>query len=257
MNSYKKQRIRKAAIALAGLGNRIISFLAGTMILFLLVYGGYTLWDTAMLYKGAFLSDDLMKFKPSNENDMDTLQELLKINPDVRGWLTVDDTNIDYPVVQGKTDLDYINKDVYGEFSFSGSIFLDSRNTSDFSDNYNLIYGHHMSNGAMFGDIINFTEKDYFDTHRTGCLYLTDEITDFIELFACMETDAFDEKIFCPDSWRETDLSSLLSYIREKSVQYYDIGIDSQDKILALSTCAKAETNGRVVLIGRLKQKSS
>ena len=52
-----------------------------------------------------------------------SLQELQKINPDVCAWLTVDGTKIDYPVVQGETNLEYINQDIYGEFALSGSIF--------------------------------------------------------------------------------------------------------------------------------------
>lgn len=55
--------------------------------------------------------------------------------------------------------MEYINKDVYGEFSLSGSIFLSCMNKKDFSDNYNLVYGHHMANGGMFGDVVSFTEK--------------------------------------------------------------------------------------------------
>ena len=57
----------------------------------------------------------------------------MAINKDVAGWITIDDTHIDYPVVQGKDDMEYINKDVYGEFSLSGSIFLSCMNKKDFS----------------------------------------------------------------------------------------------------------------------------
>lgn len=57
--------------------------------------------------------------------------------------------------------MEYINKDVYGNFALSGSIFLSSANQPDFTDPYNLIYGHHMSNGAMFGDVVEFTDEAY------------------------------------------------------------------------------------------------
>lgn len=245
----------KAAVFLARLGNKIISLTAGLLIVVMLLYGGYSLWDTAMLYKGAFTSGDLLKYKPDQDgSDGLTLARLKEINPEVCGWLTVDETNIDYPVVQGKTDMDYINKDVYGEFSLSGSIFLDSRNTADFSDGYNLIYGHHMANGAMFGNIVDFTKKDYFGKHGKGSLYLPDGSTYAISFFACIETDAFDEMVYLTDSWKEADLSPLLGYVREKAVQYRDIGLTAQDKLVALSTCAEAETNGRVILFGRLKR---
>ena len=87
------------------------------------------------------------------------LDMMLAINPDVRGWLTIDGTHVDYPIVQGEDDMEYVNKGVYGEFSLSGTIFLDSENTSDFSDCYNLLFGHHMANGAMFGDVVRFTDR--------------------------------------------------------------------------------------------------
>ena len=66
------------------------------------------------------------------------------LNPDVCGWLTIDGTHIDYPLVQGATNMDYINRDVYGEFSLSGAVFLDSRSKADFSDGYSIVYAHHM-----------------------------------------------------------------------------------------------------------------
>ena len=91
-------------------------------------------------------------------------------------WLTVDGTKIDYPVVQGETNLEYINQDIYGEFALSGSIFLDSRNDRKFIDSYSLLYGHHMDNGAMFGDVMNYKEKEYFESHKTGTLYLNEQL---------------------------------------------------------------------------------
>ena len=187
------------AAKLARLGDRLVSFLAGGLILLMLLYGGYSLWDTAMVYNGAFLSDELMAFKPSAENpdSNPTLSELQQINPDTRAWLTIYDTFIDYPVVQGESDWDYINTDIYGEFSLSGSIFLDSRNSPDFSDAYNLVYGHHMDNGGMFGDVVEFVNASYFQAHPTGRLYLPDATYD-ITLFACVQTDAFDSVIYNP-----------------------------------------------------------
>ena len=247
----------KAAVFLAKLGDRIISAMVGILILVMLLYGGYSLWDTAMLYRGAFTSNELMKYKPSDDGSGGpTLEELRKINPDVRGWLTVDDTHIDYPVVQGKTDMEYVNKDVYGEFSLSGAIFMDSQNAADFSDSYNLLYGHHMANGAMFGDIVSFVEQKYFDARKTARLYHLDGSVSEITLFACVETDAYDDKIYQTQSWTPDNMANLLNYIQQKAVQYRDIGITGNDQVIALSTCAEAETNGRVIVFGRLEQKT-
>lgn len=185
------------------------------------------------------------------------MQDLQKINADVCAWLTVDDTGIDYPVVRGKDDMEYINKDVYGNFALSGAIFLQSANQPDFSDPYNLIYGHHMSNGAMFGDVVEFVNEEYFATHQTGTLYLPEKACP-ITFFACVETDAMDSQIYGyisePDMTGQ--MQQLLQYVREHAVQYRDIGVTPQDSVISLSTCAESATNGRVVLFGKLQETS-
>lgn len=241
------------AAKLARFGDRLVSLIAAGLILLMLLYGGYSLWDTAMVYRGAFLSSDLLEFKPASGGDPNanpSLEELQAINPDVCGWLTIDDTHIDYPVVVGDTNMEYINKDVYGDFALSGSIFLDSGNARDFSDSYTLIYGHHMDNGAMFGDVVEFVNGDYFNAHTSGTLYLPDA-TYQIELFACVQVDAYDSVIYDPVA-QNGDLSELLNHINQIAVQSRYIGVDPQDQVIGLSTCSESTTNGRVVLFGRL-----
>ena len=152
-------------LRLVRLGDRILSMLAGFLILVMFLYGGYSLWDTARIYGNAAVGEELLKYKPTSETEEEhlSLQELALINPDTRGWLTIPDTHIDYPVLQGKDDMEYINKDVFGEFSLSGSLFLSCHNSSDFSDGYSLIYGHHMDHGGMFGDVVEYTDASYFE----------------------------------------------------------------------------------------------
>lgn len=244
----------RCAAALSRIGNRILSVLAAILILLIAVYGAYSLWDTWQIYHRAFVSSDLLKYKPTantDGTDNPTLQDLMKINSDVRGWLTIDGTHIDYPVLQGQYDYEYLNKDVYGNFVLSGSIFLSTGNKGDFSDPYSLVYGHHMDNGAMFGDVAEFVSNDYFENHQTGTLYLPDR-TYHISLFSCVEADAYDSQIYSYSGNSENDLSGLLSYISQISVQSRDIGVTKQDHIIGLSTCADAATNGRIILFGRL-----
>lgn len=245
------------AAKLARFGDRLISLIAAGLIMLLLLYGGYSLWDTAMLYRGAFLSNDLLEFKPAETGDPNsnlTLEELQAINPDVCAWLTIDGTNIDYPVVIGEDNMEYVNKDVYGEFALSGAIFLDSSNARDVSDSYTLIYGHHMANGAMFGDVVEFVNTDYFNDHTSGTLYLPDA-TYSIELFACVQVDAYDSVIYNPAA-QAGDVSELLNYVNEIAVQSRYIGVQPSDQVIGLSTCSEATTNGRVVLFGRLTRMS-
>lgn len=221
----------------------------------MLLYGGYALWDTAMLYQGAFVSQNLMKYKPSVSVDEDDagLNELLAINPDVRGWLTIDGTHVDYPIVQAEDDMEYVTKGVYGEFSLSGTVFLDSENTSVLATV--IIYSlASYANGAMFGDVVRFTDRTYFEKHQTGRLFYPDGRSVEITLYACLQTDAYDRLVYRPEVRKQENMAELLAYIQKEAVQYRDIGITRQDRLIGLSTCAEAETNGRVILFGRLEK---
>ena len=245
--------MKKAAMA-ARVGNRILSIMAGILILLMLSYGMYSLWDTYKIYANSFADEELLKFRPTDDGeDNPTLKDLKKLNPDVKAWIQVPKTNIDYPVVQGQDDMEYINKNVYGEFELSGAIFLSCLNKDDFSDPYNLVYGHNMKNGGMFADVADFTNKEYFETHQKGKLYLTDA-TRKIRFFACMKVTAADAKIYHPDGYRKENLKDLFDYIQANAVQYRDVNVADENSLIALSTCSEAETNGRVVLIGKLER---
>lgn len=245
--------MKKAAMA-ARVGNRILSIMAGILILLMLSYGMYSLWDTYKIYANSFADEELLKFRPTDDGeDNPTLKDLKKLNPDVKAWIQVPKTNIDYPVVQGQDDMEYINKNVYGEFELSGAIFLSCLNKDDFSDPYNLVYGHNMKNGGMFADVADFTNKEYFETHQKGKLYLTDA-TRKIRFFACMKVTAADAKIYHPDGYRKENLKDLLDYIQANAVRYRDVNVADENSLIALSTCSEAETNGRVVLIGKLER---
>lgn len=240
-------------VILAKAGSRVIGVVTAIIVALLILYGGYSIWDTYSMSRNAFISNDLLRFKPQ-PGDIpanESLGDLMQINPDVRGWLTIDDTHIDYPVVQGKDDMEYVNKDVYGEYSLSGSIFLSSMNSPDFSDTYNVVFGHHMDNGAMFGDIYNFMSEDYFGSHKTGTLYLRGA-TYHISVFALLDTDAYD-MIYNIEGINDSGTSELIDHLSEKSICYRDIGLKSTDKILAMSTCYDATTSGRTILFGRLE----
>ena len=238
----------------ARVGNRILSIMAGILILLMLSYGVYSLWDTYKIYANSFADEELLKFRPTDDGeDNPTLKDLKKLNPDVKAWIQVPKTNIDYPVVQGQDDMEYINKNVYGEFELSGAIFLSCLNKDDFSDPYNLVYGHNMKNGGMFADVADFTNKEYFETHQKGKLYLTDA-TRKIRFFACMKVTAADAKIYHPYGYHKENLKDLLDYIQANAVQYRDVNVADENSLIALSTCSEAETNGRVVLIGKLER---
>lgn len=235
-------------------GEKILDRIVGLVLILAILFAGYSLWNSYMLYKGGFASDELLKFKPhiTEDGENPTLWELMKINDDVKAWLTVDDTHIDYPVVQGEDNMEYINKDVYKNFALSGSIFLDYRNNQNFEDPYTLLYGHHMEGGGMFGDVVLFEDKKFFEDHKYGTLFLPDK-TYRVEFFMCSKIDAYDQMIFNPMNTSTMDgRYSLIDHSRQTMLQERDIDLRN-DKIIALSTCEKATTNGRTVLLGVLR----
>ena len=103
--------------------------------------------------------------------DFDALK---KINPDVVSWITIPGTNIDYPLLQGKDNNQYLHKDMEGRDSAAGAIFLDHGDKADLSSLHNIIYGHHMKNGTMFKDIVKYKDQQYFDEHQDIILYTPD-----------------------------------------------------------------------------------
>ena len=204
----------------------------------------YAMIDAYMVYEGANDSE-ILKFKPETGNT----EVLRELSEDAAAWLTVDDTRIDYPVMQGKTNGEYLNKDPYGNFSLSGSIFLDSRNDKNFTDEYSMIYGHHMEYGAMFGSLDEYADKAFFASHRTGTLTVTKGNKYKIRFFASCKAQATEKVIFDPP---ESDNPSLLAYLDKYALVYYPQEVGSNSKIIALSTCQSAENNERIIVFGIL-----
>lgn len=228
--------------------NQFLDRLVCISLLLILLYGGYALWDNYAIYKSAGLSNQITKFRPTPSNP--TLLELQKINPDVCAWLTLDNTKIDYPVLHAADNSRYLSCDLYGKYALGGSIFLDYRNKADFTDSYSLLYGHHMDGGAMFGDLKKFEDTDFFNRHSSGTLIITGK-TYQLEIYAVLHEDAYKSPMF--DVSDEARLyAQLISYIKEAAVQYREIEITADSRILAMSTCASATANGRTVVVARM-----
>lgn len=237
---------------------RVLSSMINLMImiiaLLLFAFCGYALWDSNQLYERAN-SEQFDVYKPvypeSDELDGLDFEDLQAVNGDVFAWLTVYGTDIDYPVVQGETDMSYINTNVFGEYAASGSIFLDSDNKRDFSDYNSIIYGHHMGRQKMFGEIGLFTEKGYFDERRYGQLFYNGT-EHGLEFFAFLHVDAYDFTIYMPGVKGKEVQQVYLDRVLEKAMHTRDIGITVEDEMVMLSTCSTDNTNGRDILVGRI-----
>lgn len=229
------------------------------------VYAGYALWDNNQVYAAAQnVQADMIKLKPkvveAEEDAGASFEELLAINEDVCAWVSLDNTNVDFPVLQGDTNLTYINKDVYGNFALAGSIYLDSRNEHEFHDIVNLLYGHHMDDGEMFGDLDKYKDEKFFHENKTGFLILPDRIYD-LEIFACMLVGASEDLIFEPQEYK-SDIKRLLDFT-EKNAMYYDTDkiaelrdTNGEQQILLFSTCSTEFTDARTIVLTIMKPHS-
>ena len=155
--SVGKALVNTVLSTAASLGTSLISLLSGLLAAALILYSGYVLYDSFSTQRQAQSSWDLLQYKPeilADEPEPAAIEnKLAQINPDYRAWLTVYDTHIDYPVMQGENDYYYAYHDIYRESSLTGAIYLAAGNQPDMSNSYNVIYGHHMNNGAMFGGL--------------------------------------------------------------------------------------------------------
>ena len=232
--------------------DRILTLLTYFVLSLVILYASYAMWDNYQILNGARADKSLLKFKPeiSASGGGMSFAEILGVNRDVRAWLTLEDTGVDYPIVQGVDNYEYLNKDVYGNFALAGSLFLDSRNSGDFTDSYSLIYGHHMDANAMFGGLDHYCEKSFFDMHQKGTLILEHTAYD-IDLFAAISADAFDEIVFDPTG-SAGNTEPLLEFIRTQAVQYREPDLPADARILGLSTCSDTSTNARIIVFGVL-----
>ncbi len=208
--------------------------------LLMLGTGVYGIYDSMLVYRQA---DDksILQYKPDPEG-ASAEQEL---EGNVVGWLTLDGTGIDLPIMQGADNFEYLNKNPYGEYSLAGSIFLDARNSSDFSDVYSLVYGHHMENGLMFGNLALYEEEEFFRENRTGTLIVEDREIPLL-VTAVLKIPATDEVIFSPAEQTATD---VLRKIQEYALLDRMEENRDPEQLIAFSTCRGQEGIERTVVI--------
>lgn len=237
---------------------RVIDAIVNTAVLtifFLLIaYSVYAIWDSDQVYHAADAARYAV-YKPTIEDEGISFEQLKSINSDVFAWLTVYGTGIDYPVTQGNDNMQYVNTNVYGDYSLSGSIFLDSYNSKKFDDFNSILYGHHMEKQAMFGDLDRFRDRNFFESHAYGNLYYAGE-DHGLEFFAFIKTDAYDNSVFTPKVQGQAERELLLKDLLSKALYIRNMDVTVEDHILLLTTCSSDTTNGRDVLVARITNES-
>lgn len=206
---------------------------------------GYKIYMTLRDYKKADnVYSQLRETKDDFEDMNDATKNLASINSDYKFWINVEGTNIDYPVVQGSDNDFYLNHDFNKNYLPAGSIFLDYRNNFE-TDSNSVIYGHHMRNSTMFGQIEKFKDKDFFENNKIISIK-TDSTTYEYEIFAIGIYDAdfgYNDVSFSD----EEDFNNFLNKILSNAMYSRNI-VSQHDKIITLSTCSYEYDNARTAI---------
>ena len=228
--------MRKFWIKMNILYEKLMLF-AFVAVLLIVIYGLYDSWYVFNNAK----DDSYLKYKPV---EGESIPEDIPITDDMVAWITLDDTNIDYPVMQGEDNSKYLNVNPYGEYALSGSIFLDSRNSGDFSDPYSILYGHHMEYGVMFGALDEYLDESYLKAHSDGTLLVgrTNVVSHRLKIFAAAKVNVYEEKEFF-----DPDIEDLDKKILENA-KVYDASVPKTGCILALSTCTEPVSQNRLIV---------
>ena len=176
-----------------------------------------------------------------------SVSDLLAMNSDCFGWISIAGTDISYPVMHTPDEPQkYLNRNFCGEYSQSGVPFVDSRCNIE-STNL-IMYAHNMNNGTMFADLCNYTDYSYFTQHPTVILE-TKEETKIYTVFSVMKVKSDDSwyRFITADTKRDYD--SKIKYAKSHSL--YDTGITPEygKQILTLSTCYGGNSDNRILVL--------
>ncbi|MFG6395358.1 MAG: class B sortase [Lachnospiraceae bacterium] len=236
----------------------IILIVTGLLFLGFLIYGEYNEYNSARKIK------KLQEQKKASYNGADVQQGILpeyrkmyETNSDLAGWIVIDGTDINYPVVQSKVYQEfYLNHNFDGEKDEAGSIFADARNDVFLPDDNIIIYGHNMKNGSMFGTLQYYLDKDYYNSHNIvsfDTLYKrgTYQIA-VVGLSKISEESDGTFKYY--DFINAENKKSFKKYVENiKKLEAYDTGVSLKygDKLITLSTCNSVEKDGRLFIVAK------
>lgn len=179
--------------------------------------------------------------------DFDTLNRRF---PGIAAWIQLEGTLLDYPVMQGTNNYFYLSNLPDGTRDRAGSVFLDYRNSPDFSDQSSLLYGHESRVGEMFGVLKNFRTQSFYDEHPVINLYTQDYDYEIVLIAGYLVDSGVETP---PLSFRdEAAFERYIAEIRRRSVFRSSVEVDADDRLVCLCTCAYDFTNARLVIVGKL-----
>ena len=175
-------------------------------------------------------------------------EKLKEKNKDVKAFLKVNGTDIEYPIVQGTDNSYYLNHTLDKSYNQAGWPFADYRNKLDGNDRNIIIYGHNRRDGSMFESLKNTLEDDWYNNEENRkIIFITENEKSVYEVFSTYNIEAEDYYIQTQFNEKENEFENFINVIKKRSVKDFDVEVSKEDKILTLSTCGN-DNNHRVVL---------
>ena len=177
-------------------------------------------------------------------------ESLAEISPDIRGWIRLEGTRVDYPGMQSKDNDYYLSRAVNGTWNKVGTPFMDFRNSGDFSDRLTVIYGHYMGDGSMFTDIHSYKSQKFYDEHPYIDLYTPDGSFLILPVAGLYQNVEYWDFTF--------DFESDDAFLRQinnwKAVSTFksDTEYNADDRFAVLTLCTYDVENSRFLLIGKI-----
>ena len=200
---------------------------------------------------------DILKNEEGNLSSENTynLENIAKINSDIIGWIKIDGTNIDYPIMQNGDY--YLHKDIYKNYSSHGTPYLAPFCNVKKSDNL-IIYGHHMKDNSMFSQLEKYKNYNFYLNHKYIKFFTIEDgktIENNYEVMIAFKTIAYLDEGFRYYSY--TDFQNYEDYEEFvencRNLEFYYTGVvgTHQDKYITLSTCEYSQKNGRMVVVAK------
>lgn len=253
----KKQIKQNKKLKIAVLGILIFIFAIG------IGYIGYYIYNNLKSQNDDVLSNIAVDDKQITETKTEKilqLEELKKQNNDIIGWIEIENTIINYPVLQCEDNSFYMTHNYKKEYSAEGSIFLDKDYNWELPSSNLLLYGHNNKNKTMFAELLNYKEESYYKEHPTirFTTLAEDKTYEIIAVFKSRvyyksEKDVFRYYYFI-NAENEEEYNN---YINEsKKASLYDTGKTATygDQLLTLSTCEYSQEDGRFVVVAKKVQ---
>ena len=177
-------------------------------------------------------------------------EKLLEMNSDVVGWIRFDEpSEINYPVVQGRDNEEYLKRTFEANTNKLGTLVVDVNNPGDFSGRNTFIYGHNMKNGSMFAQLLKYKDDSFYKEHPYFYIYTPDGKVRTYEIFSAgVVKDTSDSYIM--DYADDAAFQTYIDYIKQQSAYPTSAEVTTASKIVSLSTCTNVRDDERFLVHG-------